>query len=1089
MRRGPWLFVGCYAASGAAALIYEVAWTRLFTLELGHTVTASSTVLAAFMGGLAVGAWLAGRFPPRPERRLQAYAALEIFIALLAIALPVIFRDFRPALAWAYADGNAPARFAFVRVALSLVLLGLPAAAMGATFPIAAAWLADVRDRRTPRAHLQPAIDAGLLYAANTAGAAAGAVGAGFWLLPALGLRGTTWTGVGLNTAAAFGALWLAREPGIVTVGASSSPQAAARDSAGRNRQTSRKHAQRLAQAPLLTAAPRPALACAAAALSGFSALVYEVAWTRLLALVIGPTTYAFATMAAAFISGIALGSAAGARLARRASQPALWLAGMLVIGATSASVAAWFAASRLPILLAYRVARSTGLGSVLPQEVLSVVLLLLPTSFALGAAFTLALATASSGLAAVGRDTARVYVANTLGAVAGALAAGFVLVPRLGLQGTVVAMSRVGTIAGVVVATTVLAQRAKGNGRPRGLIAALATGGALITVLVNVPGWDRELLASGAYKYARTMSTEELEASLRAGKLEYYKEGAAATVSVRRLGGSRALAIDGKVDASNVVDMLTQRMLGLLPVLLHANPQDMLVIGLGSGVTLGSALASGEVRHADVLEISPEVVEASAFFSSENGDALHAPGVRLVVGDGRSHLLLTTHQYDVIVSEPSNPWMAGVAALFTREFFEAARARLKPDGLLCQWAHTYEISASDLESIVGTFASVFPQGTMWLVGDGDLLLIGTTGADIESRLPGITTRSRIGSIPAALADVGISSSAAAFVLLSQFVGGPAELAAYSGGAALQTDDRMSLEFTAVRAMYTRSASDNATMIRALGSDGQLPRIVSSLLNAADAQSWTARGKAGLRAEAYAMAYESFRRAVALDSRAADALRGASEAAAGAHRLADVQSWLEGLVAEEPANVPARVELSHLLAAAGDAVKAIAAATEARRLEPDNPRPVEELASIFADLGDANQLGPIAEELLARFPTRDEARYYHAASLFLRGRGAEAADEARRLLASNPQYAKAQNLLGAACATIGQFECARIAFEASIALAPRDPSPYLNLGFFYLQRANPTAAASYFAEALALDQASAMAREGLAQTRSALATR
>ena len=427
------------------------------------------------------------------------------------------------------------------------------------------------------------------------------------------------------------------------------------------------------------------------------------------------------------------------------------------------------------------------------------------------------------------------------------------------------------------------------------------------------------------------------MEARLRAGTIEYYREGAAATVSVRRLGGSRALAIDGKVDASNVVDMLTQRLLGLLPVLLHPNPQDLLVIGLGSGVTLGSALASGEVRHADVVEISPEVVEASAFFSRESGGALQAPGVRLVIGDGRSHLLLTTRRYDVIISEPSNPWMAGVAALFTREFFEAARARLKPDGLLCQWAHTYEISASDLKSIVGTFTSVFPQGTMWLVGDGDLLLIGTTGADIESRLAGIADRSRIGSIPAALTDVAIAPSAAPFVLLSQFAGGPAALAAYSRGAALQTDDRMSLEFTAVRAMYARSAGDNATAIRALGAEGRLPRIVSSTLNAADAQSWTARGRTGLKAEAYGMAYESFRRAVALDSRATDALRGASQAAAGSRRLADVQRWLEALVAEEQANVPARVELAHVLAAAGDATNAIAAATEASRLEPEIP--------------------------------------------------------------------------------------------------------------------------------------------------------
>ncbi len=246
---------------------------------------------------------------------------------------------------------------------------------------------------------------------------------------------------------------------------------------------------------------------------------------------------------------------------------------------------------------------------------------------------------------------------------------------------------------------------------------------------MFSIPEWDRDLITSGAYKYARQLSTENLESSLRAGRLEYYKEGAAGTVSVRRVAGARSLAIDGKVDASNGADMLTQRLLGLLPTMLHAGPRDALVIGLGSGVTADAVLASDEIRHLDVVEISPEVVEASAYFVRENHDVLRKPAVRLLVGDGRSHLRLSARQYDVIVSEPSNPWMAGVSALFTREFFAAARARLRSGGIFCQWTHTYEIADSDLQSIVATFASVFPDGTMWLVGEGDLLLIGSVAS------------------------------------------------------------------------------------------------------------------------------------------------------------------------------------------------------------------------------------------------------------------------------------------------------------------------------------------------------------------------
>jgi len=300
------LLIALYTASGAAALVYEVVWTRLLTLQLGHTVAAASTVLAAFMGGLAVGAWIAGRFitqdgarwlqPSGPGRLLRFYAALEIAIAVCALALPFALRATVPVLAWAYADGAAPTRFALLRVVISLTLVGIPAAAMGATFPIAAAWSA-------------ARSSAAALYAANTLGAAMGATAAGFWLIPALGLRATTWVGVALNFVAALGALWLATK-----ATAEHTELAEPRKAGSKPKKTLRApRPQRLPEPP------RPALAAFAVAVSGFSALVYEVAWTRLLALVIGPTTYAFSTMAAAFVTGLAIGSALGTPLARQA--------------------------------------------------------------------------------------------------------------------------------------------------------------------------------------------------------------------------------------------------------------------------------------------------------------------------------------------------------------------------------------------------------------------------------------------------------------------------------------------------------------------------------------------------------------------------------------------------------------------------------------------------------------------------------------------------------------------------------------------------------------------------------------------------
>jgi Flp pilus assembly protein TadD len=254
-------------------------------------------------------------------------------------------------------------------------------------------------------------------------------------------------------------------------------------------------------------------------------------------------------------------------------------------------------------------------------------------------------------------------------------------------------------------------------------------------------------------------------------------------------------------------------------------------------------------------------------------------------------------------------------------------------------------------------------------------------------------------------------------------------------------------------------------------------------MSAADARNWTARGSMELKAEAYGIAFDSFRRAVALDLNNVEALRGASNAAAGAHRQREAETWLQGLRGEAPGSAAVLVELSRVLAARGAFDEAIAAASQARRLEPRSPGPAEQLASIFADAGDLNRLGPLSEWLVAEYPGRADSLYYHAVALVLAGRMAEAVDSIEGLLAATPRHAKAQNLLGAACGNAGRRECAERAFRASIDLNPRDPSPYINLGLFYLQVDRPAEAADTLAEALALDPTSSAARSGFAEAR------
>ena len=528
---------------------------------------------------------------------------------------------------------------------------------------------------------------------------------------------------------------------------------------------------------------------------------------------------------------------------------------------------------------------------------------------------------------------------------------------------------------------------------------------------------------------------------------------------------------------------MLTQRMLGLLPVLIHGHAREICIIGLGSGVTLGSALASGAVEHADVVEISPEVVEASHFFDRENGGALAKPGVRLIVGDGRSHLLLTPRRYDVIVSEPSNPWMAGVASLFTRQFFEAARARLKPDGLLCQWAHTYDISPQDLQSIVRTFGSVFPQGTLWMVGGGDLLLIGARDGEILPRLAAVEPGSRKRDAPPRRWwTSGSRRGRRPFALLSQFAAGPREMERYGAGALVQTDDRTALEYSAPRGIYGRTREDNGAAIRALAAE-QPPAVRDAFDRATDAD-WTSRGLMDLKAQAFGNAYDAFRKAVTLNSRNAAALSGLSDAAGGAGKLDEERQSLRQIATREPGNATVRIELSRVLAVTGDVPGALQAASDALRLAPDEPRAAEQLASVLADTGDGERLAPLADAMVARFPDRLEARYYRATALFLRGRTQDAVAAARQVVDARPDHARAQSLLGAACAAAGQRDCALAAFDAAIRGNPRDASGYVNAGVLSLQSGNPSAAAGYFASALTIDPSSKPARDGLAQARS-----
>ena len=1074
---GAWLFLIAYACSGLAGLIYEVSWTRLATLYMGHTTAAASTVVAAFMGGLAGGSAVGGAIAARlrPKRALLVYAGLEAAVILIALVVPWELRALTSLLKSSYADGNPGVVFATVRLIASLLLFAIPSFAIGATFPMAVRWFV-TRPQAIGRL-------AGGLYAANTIGAAVGSIAAGFVLLPAIGLFDTVLVGIAASSLASVLAIGLSARPHVddyrdklpqedrQPLKASSSQE---KKRGGRSREVRSRHAVPAAP-PAPASAPKWRLAAVLLTLSGFATLTYEIVWTRIFALTGGPSTYAFAGTLAVVIAGIAAGSLLGSAVATRVTSVSFVLGLTLILTAIVSAWASWFAGSALPRHFAESLAAAPRAFMTLQWERTSVLAALVgPTAVGLGVAFPLALQLAGAEGDNVASGVGRIYALNTLAAVAGSLATGFISIPLFGLQATLALATGVLAVSSIVA---VLFGTLPTRARP-----TIALVGVIVLVWLAIePRWDRELLSSGVYKYAaEAAGSPDLESALKAGTLVYYRDGAASTVSVKRLAGTLSLSVDGKVDASSGGDMLTQKTLAHLPMLLHAAPRRICIIGLGSGVTLASALLHPSTR-VDVVEISPQVVEAAGLFSDDNHRALDDPRTHLILGDGRTHLTLSAQQYDVIISEPSNPWMAGVAALFTREFLTAIRARLTPDGILCQWAHTYNISDADLRSIVATFASVFPNGTMWLMGDGDLLLVGSNGAD-QLHLENIAAN---WDRPHVAADLRATAAYEQFALLSSYIGGPAEIQRYGTGAALQSDDRMALEFSAPRALYG-DAKENVAILRNLLDPREAPPAISKAWADATAAEHRHRGEMMMKADAYEIGYQEYAKALELDPDDPEAPDGLVRAAAATRREADAIGRLESAARQRPHGVHVWIALSKMQAAAGSLDRAVAAAREAVSVESLDSVALEQLASLYSDAGDAPSLDAVAQTLRNAFPNSRGAHYYTAASQFLHQDLAAAGRSIQLAITADPKFAPAHNLAGAIQATEGNVDAARAAFRAALTLDPRDAATYTNFGVLELSHGHAPEAANLFAEALSIDPASQTARQGLADARRAL---
>jgi spermidine synthase len=693
-----------FFGSGASSLIYQVIWLRMLALIFGSTTFATATVLGVFMGGLALGAFVAGRYADRLARPLLWYGILEAIIGLWALAVPLFFSAAEPLYAAAFQWLHLSVLpFSALRLLMAAVILLVPTACMGATLPLLARFITtnlSVVGKRV-----------GTLYSFNTLGAVFGAICGGFALLPSLGLQKTIFIAAGINLALSAIVALLSR--GQEKGGLRKLSPAIPRQKSDLSRQL------------------KVVLLCFG--VSGAIAMIYEVAFTRALLMVIGSTTYAFTVMLSTFLIGLALGSLWTSRFADRLQCPVLAFSVVqLMIGIVGFGSLKLF--NLLPwwnLTLATSLSSQSDIG--MGIRYLLAGLILLPLTLCLGAAFPIVVRASTHHLEEVGRSVSDVYSVNTIGAIIGSLAAGFVLVPNFGTETTLVVCC-----AGNGILAALLLWTVKDVKRSTRILAYMV---AFLTVLYPMKApvvWDHNLLAHAQAERRKLSMNQSLrfpsmyalvKALEKGSKVVFWKDGASSTVSVIKYTygtqSNHSLVTNGHVDGSDSADMPIQSLLAGYPLLIKPEMKTVCLIGWGTGVSAG-VITRFPVESITAVELEPAVIDGSKFFHHIN----HAPEkdqrLTLEFNDGRNFLMATKAKFDLIVSEPSNPWQSGVCNLFTKEYFQICHNRLNKGGVLSIWLQTVEVPPENILGVVRAFNDEFQHSIIMRVTAGNIILLGS---------------------------------------------------------------------------------------------------------------------------------------------------------------------------------------------------------------------------------------------------------------------------------------------------------------------------------------------------------------------------
>jgi spermidine synthase len=774
--------------SGAAALMYQVVWVRSLTLVFGGTHLAVTAVLSIFMAGLALGGYTIGKYVDRVKRPLRLYGLLELGIALFAVIFIGLIRLY-PLVYIALAQGkdNAHLYLAFIRLIFSVIALIVPTSLMGGTLPVLSKFIAG--HPKNLRVHLS------FLYGINTLGAVVGVIGAGFFLLRFYSLSTTLYLAIIANVSIGVAAVLL--QPKATTV----LETGTIRTEYGKG--SSETGAPDLSTAESFNNLFALKLVLWGIGVSGFCALGYEVLWTRILTIVMSASVYSFATMLVAFLTGIALGSGVYGlipkvfRLSDRGVGRSISWFGIVqvIIGVTALLVTIYIRDLPMNLMGLHGFFQSIGISlfgvRIWSGFALAFLYMVVPTFF-MGLAFPLAGKVHAQYRKVVGGAVGEILAYNTVGAILGAAVSGFVMIYLFGIERSLQMLIVINIGYGLLVFFSVR------KNKVLNLLVPTTTLAAFLFLVFSHNGlriWETKYFAIFRSNELGAFATpEKIRDALENTDVLYYGEGIEAVVSsVKVKGGEQDFVTNGRTEAStDLKDQQVMFALSHLPMLLHKNPKKVLVVGLGSGMTLGAISVHPSVEEITLVELEPKVLGVARTFADYNHHVLDNPKVKIYFNDGRNFLMTTREKFDVITADPIHPWFRGAGYLYTNEYFTLASEHLRPGGIICQWLPIYELTPEDLKSVVLTFRQQFKHTLLWLT-HYDAELIGSNSpiiideAELSKRI----------SEPLIHSDLKRVMMGSATDLLSYFLMGTKGMKAFSQGGIINTDDNLYLEYSA----------------------------------------------------------------------------------------------------------------------------------------------------------------------------------------------------------------------------------------------------------------------------------------------------